>query len=94
MLVAMDKDDNGVDKLEYLVEMLVMMELVDRKKLEGIQAQFDLFDTDGSGTLDMKDLEEIAKMRQVEKDQRLAKLKARSGVGFAVLDRCRRGPAA
>lgn len=54
-----DTNGNGVDQSEYVLGMLILMELVDEDKVAIYSAQFDEYDKDKSGTLDSKDLDAI-----------------------------------
>jgi len=57
-LIAMDIDGDGhVTKLEYFEFMLKAMNKVDQEVLDKLHAQFTRLDADGSGTLEMSDLE-------------------------------------
>jgi Ca2+-binding EF-hand superfamily protein len=60
MIREMDKDGDGVDKLEFLCACLVQMELVEQKDIDPWLKRFDELDADGSGKLDAKDLELFA----------------------------------
>lgn len=59
-LLAMDSDGDGkVSKLEYLSYMLVKLNKADQDDIDGILAQFQKLDKDGSGELDKADLERL-----------------------------------
>ena len=56
LLLSLDKDNNGVDKLEFVIGMIVKLGLLSWSDVEPFMKQFDLLDTDGSGRLDRDDL--------------------------------------
>lgn len=59
-LLEMDSDGDGkVSKLEYLSYMLVKLNKADQDDIDGILAQFNKLDRDGSGELDKADLERL-----------------------------------
>ncbi|KAJ0399790.1 hypothetical protein ATCC90586_009830 [Pythium insidiosum] len=64
-LLAMDSDGDGkVSKLEYLSYMLVKLGKADQDDIDGILAQFNKLDKDGSGELDKEDLERLDRQLQ------------------------------
>lgn len=68
-LLAMDSDGNGkVSKLEYLSYMLVKLNKADQDDIDGILAQFQKLDKDGSGELDKEDLERLDRELQRAQD--------------------------
>ena len=60
LITSLDKDGGGVDKTEFVVGMLVKLELVDQKDVEPYLKQFAKLDVDGSGMLTHEDLEAAA----------------------------------
>ena len=56
LLLSLDKDNNGVDKLEFVIGMIVKLGLLSWSDVEPFMKQFDQLDTDGSGRLDRDDL--------------------------------------
>ena len=60
LITSLDKDGGGVDKTEFVVGMLVKLELVDQEDVEPYLKQFAKLDVDGSGVLTSKDLEAAA----------------------------------
>ena len=60
LITSLDTDGGGVDKTEFVVGMLVKLELVDQKDVEPYLKQFANLDVDGSGVLTSKDLEAAA----------------------------------
>ena len=56
LICSLDKDGSGVDKLEFVIGMLVKLELVQWNDVEPFIAQFDMLDVDGSGRLTEEDL--------------------------------------
>ena len=56
MIKTLDKDGNGIDKLEFVVGMLELLGLVEAHDVEPFMEQFDALDVDGSGHLDRDDL--------------------------------------
>jgi voltage-gated potassium channel Kch len=63
MIQALDKDGNGVDRAEFVVGMLMAMDLVDEEVTTQLLYRFDQLDVDGSGTLDKDDLIRAASMK-------------------------------
>jgi len=61
LIASLDKDNNGLDKLEFVVGMLTKLEILHWDDVEPFLAQFDAMDKDRSGRLDREDL-----MRMVE----------------------------
>ena len=49
--------DGKVEKLEYALQKLVLMGLLDRKEMERVEQEFERMDADGSGTITMEDLD-------------------------------------
>jgi len=73
LIVSLDKDGNGLDKLEFVIGMLTKLEILQWDDVEPFLAKFDELDKDGSGRLDREDL-----ARMVEEDRLKAEaLKAR-----------------
>jgi Ca2+-binding EF-hand superfamily protein len=60
LITSLDKDGGGVDKTEFVVGMLVKLELVGQKDVEPYLKQFAKLDVDGSGVLTSEDLEAAA----------------------------------
>ncbi|TYZ63545.1 hypothetical protein PybrP1_007814, partial [[Pythium] brassicae (nom. inval.)] len=70
-LLEMDSDGDGkVSKLEYLSYMLVKLSKADQDDIDGILAQFNKLDRDGSGELDKADLERLD--RELQRAQQAA----------------------
>lgn len=65
LIQSLDKDNNGLDKLEFIVGMLTKLEILQWDDVEPFLAQFDALDKDGSGRLDKNDL-----VRMVEEKQK------------------------
>jgi hypothetical protein len=65
LIQSLDKDNNGLDKLEFVVGMLTKLEIVQWDDVEPFLAKFDELDKDRSGRLDKRDL-----MRMVEDERR------------------------
>ena len=57
LIKSLDCDDNGVDKLEFVLGMLMKLELITWSEVKPFLTMFDKFDVDGSGVLDKTDLE-------------------------------------
>lgn len=75
MIREMDKDGDGVDKCEFLVEMLLQSGLVDREHdIDPWLKRFDELDADGSGKLDKDDID-ILEEQEKEKQRILEKKK-------------------
>ena len=70
MIKTLDKDGNGIDKLEFVVGMLELLGLVEAHDVEPFMEQFDALDVDGSGHLDRDDLKDgLREPREVRGDQ-------------------------
>lgn len=69
MIAGMDRDGNGVDIIEFIVETLMHLgtevggEKLDWKHIRPIIAQFRAFDVDHDGRLTHKDLAQLARLR-------------------------------
>ena len=57
MITSLDVDGNGIDRAEYVVGMLLKLELVTEEDVRPFFEEFKQLDKDGSGHLDKKDLE-------------------------------------
>mmetsp|Transcript_110767 Transcript_110767/g.192017 ORF Transcript_110767/g.192017 Transcript_110767/m.192017 type:complete len:984 (-) Transcript_110767:192-3143(-) len=57
MIVALDRDGNGVDKWEFTIGMLILMETLSEEQVEKWVTRFDELDVNGSGKLDEADLQ-------------------------------------
>lgn len=77
-LIAMDVDGDGhVTKLEYFEFMLKAMKKVDQDLLDKLHAQFAELDADQSGTLEVSDLEILARRgRGLDRSKRAMELSA------------------
>jgi len=56
LICSLDQEGNGVDKTEFVVGMLVKLEMVKWADVEPFIAQFEMLDVDGSGRLTEHDL--------------------------------------
>jgi potassium channel subfamily K len=73
MIREMDKDGDGVDKCEFLVEMLLQSGLVDREHdIDPWLKRFEELDADGSGKLDKEDID-LLEEQEREKQESLSK---------------------
>lgn len=71
MIREMDKDGDGVDKLEFLIAMLVQNNICDQENdIDPWLKRFDELDKDGSGRLDEEDIV----IMEREENERLARL--------------------
>ena len=59
LIEALDRDGNGVDRMEYVVGMLTQLGLISWNDVQPFLDQFDRFDVDKSGRLDRADLERM-----------------------------------
>jgi len=79
LIESLDKDNNGLDKLEFVVGMLTKLEILHWDDVEPFLAQFDALDKDHSGRLDKQDLRQMVEERQRKVEElRVAKLAARN----------------
>ena len=60
LITSLDTDGKGVDKCEFVVGMMIKLELVDEADVTPYLKQFDALDIDKSGHLTVEDLEVIA----------------------------------
>lgn len=60
LIKSLDKDGSGVDKCEFVVGMLVKLEMVSSDDVAPYLKQFDALDADHSGVLTARDLESFA----------------------------------
>lgn len=63
LIATLDADGNGVDKTEFVVGMLVLLDMVSEEDVKPFLDRFDELDKDGSGKLDHRDLAEYARLR-------------------------------
>jgi hypothetical protein len=78
MIREMDKDGDGVDKLEFLIAMLVQNNICDQENdIDPWLKRFDELDKDGSGRLDEEDIAIMEK----EENERIARLQEMQGPG-------------
>jgi potassium channel subfamily K len=56
LICSLDQEGNGVDKFEFVIGMLVRLEMVQWSDVEPFIAQFETMDVDGSGRLTERDL--------------------------------------
>ena len=62
---AMDTNNDGqVSREEYVLYMLLEMQLIDKSEIEDLWEQFSRLDVSNSGYLDREDLLIMAKLRQ------------------------------
>eukprot|EP00966_Prymnesium_polylepis_P011390 262262-Prymnesium_polylepis.1 len=64
LLAKLDRDGNGVDKLEFVIGMLTSLDVVAWRDIEPFLEMFDRMDADGSGHLDMADIERLQESRE------------------------------
>merc|ERR1719230_1226685 len=70
LISSLDKDNNGLDKLEFVVGMLTKLEILHWDDVEPFLAQFDALDTDRSGRLDKQDLLRMVEDRKTKLTQK------------------------
>jgi potassium channel subfamily K len=69
MILSMDRDGDGVDKLEFLVSVLVQLNIVDEKRdIDPWLNLFDKYDVDSNGRLNHDDLLILAQNEQKTED--------------------------
>ena len=81
LIQSLDKDNNGLDKLEFVVGMLTKLEILHWDDVEPFLAQFDALDKDKSGRLDRNDLlrmVEDKKAKVERKKQQLEEMRSRT----------------
>ena len=59
LLLALDRDGNGVDRMEFVVGMLAQIGVISWTDVQTFMDKFDEFDTDRSGRLDKADLQRM-----------------------------------
>jgi voltage-gated potassium channel Kch len=77
LILSLDADGNGVDKFEFVVGMLIKLELISIGDVEPFVAQFEALDADGSGKLNSDDLELLVKQKQEARAESIAAKAAR-----------------
>ena len=60
LIPTLDRDGNGVDRIEYVIGMLTHLGVLSWSDVQPFLDQFDRMDVDGSGRLDRADLERHA----------------------------------
>jgi len=83
LITSLDRDGNGLDKLEFVIGMLTKLELVTWETVEPFLQQFEMLDTDQSGKLTQDDLEKLADIfqEQVDEKERLKSERLTNGGG-------------
>ena len=66
LLAKLDRDGNGVDKLEFVIGMLTSLDVVAWRDVEPFLEMFDKMDADGSGHLDMADIKRLREERETK----------------------------
>ncbi len=56
LMLSLDKDGNGVDKFEFVIGMLTMLDAVKQEDVDMFVKLFEMLDKDGSGMLDGDDI--------------------------------------
>jgi len=90
LITSLDTNGDGVNKLEFVVGMLTKLELINWEDVSPFLAQFDAFDTDGSGVLTAADLalmvankkEQIEAKKIKKSEEKQWKRQATDGVGL------------
>lgn len=59
LILSLDKDQNGLDKFEFVTGMLVKLELVPEEEVTSFVELFEFLDADGSGQLTKKELNQM-----------------------------------
>jgi len=72
LITSLDKNGDVVNKLEFVVGMLIKLEIIAEADVEPFDAQFDAMDTDGGGLLTAEDLARMveAKLAKQEAKQK------------------------
>ena len=73
LILSLDKDNNGLDKLEFVVGMLTKLEILHWDDVEPFLAQFDALDSDRSGRLDKSDLMRMVEIKKKKLEEKMAK---------------------
>lgn len=68
LITSLDKNGDGVNKLEFVVGMLIKLEIIAEADVEPFDAQFDAMDTDGGGLLTAEDLEAMVKAKLAKQE--------------------------
>ena len=69
IVMSLDRDGNGVDRIEYVIGMLTKMHVLQWSDVQPFLDQFDQMDADGSGHLDRKDLEYYAEQERRRREE-------------------------
>ena len=79
LIVALDRDGNGVDKAEYVLGMLTNLGLLSQDDYMPFVKQFDALDKTGDGLLTTCDLRDIARSNRVAMEEAQKRLEAEAG---------------
>lgn len=71
LIPTLDRDGNGVDRVEYVIGMLTHMGIVSWAEIKPFLDQFDAMDVDRSGHLDRHDLEKMREQQEAAMAERL-----------------------
>merc|ERR1712086_410338 len=79
LILNLDADGGGsIDKEEFVVGMLLLLELVSEEDVNLWRTRFEELDADGSGELDADDLKQLALQEKEKNEIRKAKLEERA----------------
>mmetsp|Transcript_47493 Transcript_47493/g.117590 ORF Transcript_47493/g.117590 Transcript_47493/m.117590 type:complete len:672 (-) Transcript_47493:56-2071(-) len=70
LITSLDRDGNGLDKLEFVIGMLTKLELVTWDTVDPFLQQFDMLDSNKSGHLTHGDLEKLADIMEEQEEER------------------------
>jgi len=59
LILSLDKDGNGLDKFEFVIGMLIKLEMVPEEDVQTFIDTFEHLDEDGSGVLNVKELNKL-----------------------------------
>ena len=72
LILSLDEDGNGLDKYEFVVGLLVKLEMVDKGNAKSFSELFDALDNDGSGKLSTVELNLMVDRWQKAYDDQIA----------------------
>ena len=87
LILSLDVDGNGVDKFEFVVGMLIKLELISSGDVEPFVAQFEALDADASGKLNSDDLELLVRQKQAARADCIAAKASRDAAARSRLRR-------
>ena len=86
LILSLDEDGNGLDKCEFVVGLLVKLEMVDKGNAKSFSDLFDALDNDHSGKLSTVELNLMVDQWQKAYDDQTAEHAKQGGIASAMVD--------